>query len=86
MGLTTSFHGTAFAINFNKPFYSIINDANDGDDRMKSLIKQCGIDNRMIIQNSVIPNFTLDVNYIDVNNRLNKLRKESIDYLKLNLQ
>lgn len=84
--ITTSFHGTAFAINFNKPFYSIINDVNDGDDRMKSLIKQCGIDNRMIIKNSVIPNITLDVNYTDVNNRLNKLRKESIDYLKLNLQ
>ena len=84
--ITTSFHGTAFAINFNKAFYSIINDVNDGDDRMRSLIMQCGLESRMIVKNGVIPAITIDVDFVDANNRLSVLRRESTEYLKINLR
>lgn len=84
--ITTSFHGTAFAINFNKAFYSIINDVNDGDDRMRSLIMQCGLESRMIVKNGVIPAITIDVDFVEANNRLSVLRRESTEYLKTNLR
>lgn len=46
--VTTSFHGTAFAINFRKPFYSIIQSNLLLDDRMYSLLHRLGLDNRAV--------------------------------------
>lgn len=83
--VTTSFHGTAFAINFNKPFYSIINDADNGDDRIKNLIKQCGAEERMLIKGSALPPISLDVNFSNINRKLKELRVDSINYLKSNI-
>jgi predicted NBD/HSP70 family sugar kinase len=41
MVITTSFHGTAFALNFGVPLVSIVPD-NGGDDRQITLLKNCG--------------------------------------------
>ena len=46
--VTTSFHGTAFAINFRKPFYSIIQSNLLLDDRMYSLLHRLGLENRAV--------------------------------------
>ena len=45
--ITSSFHGTAFAINFGVPLISIV--PNDiGDDRQSSLLKKIGADNSIV--------------------------------------
>ena len=80
--ITTSFHGTAFAINFGKPFYSIINDDNSGDDRMKSLIEQCDATNRMIRKNEKIPTISTDLEIDYIQKKLHQLKENSYNYLK----
>lgn len=40
--ITSSFHGTAFAINFGKPLISVVPD-NDGDDRQTSLLRNLNL-------------------------------------------
>ncbi len=47
--VTTSFHGTAFAINFRKPFYSIVQADIKLDDRMCSLLRKVGLEKRAVL-------------------------------------
>lgn len=82
--VTTSFHGTAFAINFNKPFYSIYDPESD-DDRIISLLNQLGLQDRGLSIREKVFALHDHIDYSIANNKLNKLRKESLDYLNLNL-
>lgn len=85
--ITTSFHGTAFAINTNKPFLSIVKEET-GDNRQISLIKSLGIDERCIMKCGTIPN-TIELPSIDynvVNERLSNQRELSINFLKDSLK
>lgn len=80
--ITTSFHGTAFSLNFEKPFYSILNDKSSDDDRMKSLIDNCGVSERGIIKNSAIGNIDMSINKQQISSSLEKLRVKSMVYLR----
>lgn len=76
--VTTSFHGTAFSIIFNRPFYTVR--LNDGaDSRSHSLLAALGLQDRMIEVGSR-PSFS-EVDYASVNIRLDDLRKASQEYL-----
>lgn len=76
--VTTSFHGTAFSVIFNRPFYTI--KLNDGaDSRSSSLLDSVNLKDRMIGIND-LPTFTL-IDYTSINNKLNELRKNSQDFL-----
>ena len=80
--ITTSFHGTAFAVNFNKPLLSVINDEITVDCRQKNLLEVLGMEKHLIKKNSLFPSFEQSlVNYEEVNEKLDKLRKESENYL-----
>lgn len=81
--VTTSFHGSAFSIIFNRPFYTIR--LNDGaDTRSSSLLKSIGLENRMIEANCS-PVFS-QIDYSSVNKKLNSLRVKSQNYLLSSLQ
>lgn len=80
--ITTSFHGTAFALNFEKPFYSILNNKSSDDDRMKSLIDNCGVSERGIIKNSAIGKIDLNIDKQKIASSLTKLRLTSLTYLQ----
>lgn len=67
--VTDSFHGTAFSIIFNKPFYVILN-INRGADRFISLLNLFGLDDRIISGTSEISNNPIDWS------RVNKIREE----------
>lgn len=76
--VTTSFHGTAFSIIFNKPFYCVT--LNDGEDsRSASLLKSIGLENRMIQKDSS-PKFS-DVDFNYANESLSLQKKESLYFL-----
>lgn len=77
--ITTSFHGTAFSLNFGIPFYSIIN-TNHDDDRMYSLLKQCNAEDRAITLNSKF-SISDKFDYTKIRKKINILRDESIQYL-----
>lgn len=78
--ITNSFHGTAFSIIFEKPFYSLIR--RDSKVKTAALLHDLNLEDRIWkpqIQTEVI-NF--EINYSEVNKRLEKLKQESYNYLK----
>lgn len=80
--VTSSFHGTAFAVNFGIPLYSIVAEESSHDDRQVSLLGTLGITNCLIKKNSLIKN-PEEVMYDKemVKRKLNELRKHSMSYL-----
>lgn len=80
--ITSSFHGTAFAINFNKPFCTIIKDEKYNDNRQTSIIEQLGIDNKCIIKvGTPVKDVQLPFfDYSIINEKLDFYRTESKDY------
>jgi hypothetical protein len=83
--ITTSFHGTAFALNFGIPFYSLLNDKSSSDDRMVNLLRLCGMEDRGIILHTknVQVSTLIDINKCET--RLRQKSGESISYLRRNL-
>lgn len=53
---TTSFHGIVFSILFHKPFYAILlnNEYAKGNDRIATLLKELGLEDRMVSKDSAL--------------------------------
>lgn len=79
--VTTSFHGTAFSIIFNRPFYCI--KLEKGDTRSASLLQELGLKNRMITQ-TLYPHFRT-IDYQIANVTLADLQNKSYQYLNSSL-
>ena len=81
--LTSSFHGTAFAVNYGKPVFSIVRDNNSGDSRQISLMNTLGLEDRVLNTGTSFPQYALaSYNVEEEQRRLNILREESISYLR----
>ncbi|MDM1503177.1 polysaccharide pyruvyl transferase family protein [Myroides marinus] len=86
--VTDSFHGTVFAILFNKPFITIVNESR-GKARFVSLLEMFDLSDRLVDnvkvfqQNSSIVNQSID--YVTVNEKVKELRALSLDFLKSNI-
>lgn len=80
MVVTTSFHGTAFALNFDKPLISIVPD-NKEDDRQSSLLKQLNLKQCIAQINTPFEKINPFYNLIDKETKLNQLRSQSINWL-----
>ena len=82
--ITTSFHGTAFAINFNKPVYAIIQ-KNGNDERITSLLNKVRLNDRLIKVGDPFPsNNDFFKTHNDI--ELTDFRNQSVKYLKEALQ
>lgn len=82
--LTDSFHGTAFAINYRKSFYSFTKieggkTASDNS-RLYDILSKIGLEDRLYDAPNRI-DFS-DVDYSAVDGKLNKYRSESITFLR----
>lgn len=79
--VVSSFHGAVFSTLLNVPFYAI-----DGmkDARISTLLKTAGLEDREITVDNVEDKCELayDIDFDKVNNRIEKARKPSIDYLR----
>lgn len=84
--ITDSFHGTAFSINFNIPFTTLLNPVSNINSRALSLLEMCKLTSRMIYDdgNNAFPK-TLTVEFTETNEILATWRKKSIDYLIANI-
>lgn len=82
--ITSSFHGTAFALNFGKPLISII-PSNKQDDRQTSLLKNLGLENCLTPINTPLENINPYYDSVLEQSNLNILRNESINWIKQNL-
>lgn len=83
---TDSFHGTAFSIIYNKPFYTYerfsSKDGNNQNSRIYNILKQLKLENRLIIDKRRVSNHPLNCSYTDANKQLDKKRIESKDFLE----
>ncbi len=83
--ITNSYHGTLFALNFEKNFYSI-KPVGRKDERISQILSRLGLEDRII---SDISNADLEkriVSYSDVAQKKEALRAASLEYLKTALQ
>ena len=76
--VTNSFHGTVFSILYEKPFLSV--SVASTSSRVESLLGQLGLKAQFVKDTN--DRYSLDVDYTDALNRLDLLRKKSIEYLR----
>lgn len=81
--ITTSFHGTAFSIIFQRPFYTLKLDTRV-DTRSEALLSQLMLLDRMVDKNATV-SFS-DIDYSRVLPALEKMRSASIDFLNASLE
>ena len=81
---TDSFHGMAFALNFNKNFYVFNRDDENGpasmNARITDILEMLGLNTRHITDRHAVLNNTL-INYAEVNKILEGKKQESITWL-----
>lgn len=85
--VTNSFHGTAFATTYEKPYISVV--SGEPDVRMESLLEQLGLEDHLMTKDD------LDIsrihklfvtNYSEVQRKKERLRQSSLEYLKSALE
>ena len=88
LNITTSFHGTIFSTIYKTKFFTIKNGGMYGDDdRVKSLLKQLKLEDRLIVDSfNDSFDYIKEVDYSDYNDELPKLQKKAENYLERNIQ
>lgn len=85
--VTNSFHGTAFAANYGKPFAIPVNPALPPEralsSRITSLLRILGLEDRLVPAGESLPaGYILDVDYREAGMILQQERQKSIDFLR----
>lgn len=80
--VTSSFHGTAFAVNFGIPLYSVVNNINNSDDRQASLLTKLGIENCLVPINTPFDAISPTYNVELEQKKLDELRAESMHFIR----
>ena len=78
--VASSFHGTAFALNFNKDFITI--SAGKYNIRMESLVRQFGIAHRIVETEEVSAASLRPIDYGEINRKLAREREASLEFLR----
>lgn len=79
--VTSSFHGTAFSVNYKKPVYAVVNDKND-DDRISSFLSDLSLDESIIPMGMALDTIPLDMHSESSWSILNQKREYSLSYLE----
>lgn len=81
--ITSSFHGTCFSINFNKPFISVMRVGNKVNGRIEELLSLLSLEKCMHYSNEEVTSIGFEnIDYESTNYRLNKERVRCLDALK----
>ncbi|MBQ8527197.1 MAG: polysaccharide pyruvyl transferase family protein [Lachnospiraceae bacterium] len=78
--VTDSFHGTAFAINYNTPFAEVLPE-NGTNSRNISILKLTGLEDRVITSKEALDKMDYAVDFSYANEQIEQKRKESISIL-----
>ena len=76
---TNSFHGTAFAVNFNKNFISVIK--RNSPQRAQTLLANVGLSERLLSDINDIDKLSDIIDFTEPNRKLDLLRQDSENYL-----
>ena len=79
--ITDSFHGTAFAINFNTQFIEILPNTGTSS-RNQSILKLTELEDRVLTDLEDFSYIDSQIDFSKVNKIIQKNREESIEYLK----
>ena len=79
--VTTSFHGTAFSVIFNRPFYSVIPKGMSNSGRILNLVSMFNLSNR-VVNELDCRNVELSEDIDNFSNALELFRAESLNYLE----
>lgn len=79
--ITSSFHGTAYALNFSRPLISIVPD-NDGDDRQSSLLRSVGAESCQLKVGDPIENANPYYDKETEQQMLDRLREDSLKWIE----
>lgn len=82
--ITNSFHGTAFSVNFNKSFFTVVSSTKKNNARMQSLLELMNLKDRLIYDNINIKTIDISTQKLDFQNcniKLEKIQKDSITFL-----
>ncbi|MBE6119188.1 MAG: 4Fe-4S dicluster domain-containing protein [Erysipelotrichaceae bacterium] len=83
--VTASFHCLAFAIIFHKKFSVLLTGDYGKDERILSLLKILGLEDRIVDINTSAEDINREIDYDDVENRLKNYYDNSLDYLNKSL-
>ncbi len=81
MVVTDSFHGSVFAIQFHRPFLSIVNHKR-GADRFTSLLGKLGLSARLVYDVTTADNITCDIDWDMLERNIAVERNRSMEFLK----
>lgn len=82
--VTTSFHGLAFSLIFNKPvFFELSNRKNNKNTRIENLAEDMGINGRQIKDSEYLKENESFINWEVVNNKIEEYRRNSKSFLKM---
>ena len=85
--VTSSFHGVAFSLLFEKDFYAVTPNSEQEDGRIHTLLKTIGAESRAVKQGSDVAKITSQsIDYAAIRPQLEKLRKDSLDFLQTAIQ
>lgn len=83
--VTSSFHGVAFSLIFEKQFYAVTGNANH-DNRIRSLLEETGAEERLIYTGSNISKMKInELDYSLIRSKIENYRLYSVEYLKKSL-
>lgn len=86
--LTNSFHGTAFSVNFNVPFFSVLNKERKNNSRMINFLKTIGLEKQIVWEDisdfKEIDNF-LEIDFSQPNEIIEIERDKSVNFLLKNI-
>ena len=82
--LGQSFHAVAFSINFQRPFYTILQDSLDSQSRQTHILRLLGLEHRAVHRHAPFPSakdLELEVDFTQAIGRLDAERVRSLDYM-----
>lgn len=84
---TTSFHGTAFSVNFKKNFWYLNETGGEGDGRATSLLRQLGLMSRYVTPAEIeqINDLLAPIDYTLPYEKLRELRSDSFKFIEENI-
>ena len=80
--ITTSFHGTCFSLNFEVPFYAVVQRDTSLDSRILSLLHMVDVADRAIIYNHELKELNSKINYNKINPYLKDFVCNSCNFIK----
>lgn len=79
--VTASFHCLALSIVLNKPFVAIMTGEKGKDERPMSLLRVLHLEDRILSPSMTIDDINSPIDYLEVNKRIEEMKKTSVDYL-----